>query len=112
MAKQTRPAAEDRAKAIRRLHAMRYPLSSLMPPVSTVTVLGSAVSEDVATLDALRNGFTGFRLFCWGGSDTFGQIHDRDWSQAGGPGHAVRFTQASHWDLFPGAANTMRDRTQ
>lgn len=83
------------------LLAMRYALGASFPPVSTVAVLGSAVSEDVPTLDALRARFTGFRLFCWGGGDTFGQIPDRDWSAAAGPGHAVRFTEAGHWDVFP-----------
>jgi dienelactone hydrolase len=83
------------------LLAMRYALRATIPPVSTIAILGSAIGEDTANLDLLRIRFNGFRLFCWGGRDTFGQVPDRDWSAAAGPGHAVRFGQANHWDFFP-----------
>jgi hypothetical protein len=80
---------------------MRYALRATTPPVSTIAVLSSAVGEDVEYLDLMRDRFVGFRLFCWGGADTFGQVPDRDWAAAAGPGHAVRFSEASHWDCFP-----------
>ena len=83
------------------LLAMRYALRATIPPVSTVALLGSAVSEDVPSLDLLRTRFNGFRLFCWGEADNFAGVSDRDWSAAAGPGHAVRFSQANHWDFFP-----------
>ncbi len=83
------------------LLGIRYALLASLPPVSTIAVLGSAVHEDVEHLDLLRERFDGFRLFCWGGADLFGQVPDRDWADAAGPGHAVRFSQANHWDCFP-----------
>jgi hypothetical protein len=83
------------------LLAMRYALFASLPPVSTLAVLGSALGEDVEHLDLLRDRFVGFRLFCWGGEDIFGQVPDRDWSAAAGPGHGVRFGEANHWDFFP-----------
>ena len=83
------------------LLAIRYALRAALPPVSTVAVLGSAVSEDAENLDLLRDRFVGFRLFCWGGADLFGQVPDRDWADAAGPGHAVRCSHANHWDCFP-----------
>jgi hypothetical protein len=83
------------------LLAIRFAVRATLPPVSTIAVLGSSVGEDVENLDQLRNRFDGFRLFCWGGADTFGHIPDRDWSAAAGPGHAVRFSQGNHWDCFP-----------
>ena len=49
------------------LLAMRYALRATIPPVSTIAILGSAVSEDTTNLDLLRTRFTGFRLFCWAG---------------------------------------------
>jgi acetyl esterase/lipase len=83
------------------LLAIRFALRATLPPVSTIAVLGSAVSEDVEHLDLLRDRFVSFRLFCWGGGDLFGQVPDRDWAAAAGPGHAVRIGQAGHWDCFP-----------
>ena len=83
------------------LLGMRYALRATIPPVSTIAVLGAAVGEDVPNLDLLRIRFNGFRLFCWGADDLFGQVPDRDWSAAAGPGHAVRFGQGNHWDFFP-----------
>lgn len=83
------------------LAAIRYAVRASMPAVSTVAVLGSAISEDVENVDLLRQRFSGARLFAFGGADIFGQVPDRDWSAAAGRGHAVRFTTANHWDCFP-----------
>jgi hypothetical protein len=83
------------------LLAMRYALRPQHPPVAVIAILGSAVSEDTPTLDRLREAFAGPRLFCWGGADVFGQIAERNWAEAAGTGHAVRFGRANHWDFFP-----------
>lgn len=83
--------------------AIDYALSGTLRPVSTIAILGTGLhhEDDEGRAEALRTGFRGARLFCWGGGDPFATVRDADWAEAAGAGHAVRFDTANHWDAFP-----------